>query len=426
MRDDQPVKADPLRADACDMQPLSPLRVAAFRRLALSYSLNEIGWGFGTVALALLVYDRTGSALAPTALFLATSFLPAFVAPALTARIDGLAIRRALPALYVLEGAIFCALSVLTGHFSLPAVLALALADGALALTGRALTRASVAAALTPSGRLREGNALLNVLFAIAFALGPAAGGVVVGLGGIGVSLLVSAGIFVAMALTLATSGDLPSARPEVPAPWRGRVAEGVRFVRDEPQVRRLLALRGGALAVATLVIPVEVVYARSTLHGADATYGALLAVWGAGTVVGSVFFARAGRIAVAVLLPGALLAMGFGYGIMAAAPTLAVALVGCLVGGAANGVEQVSVIQAIQEPLPADLQARVMGLLESVQAASIGVGFMAGGLLAYVAGARPVFAAASGGLVIATFAARVLLAGRRAAPEPLAEPASA
>lgn len=408
------------------MQSLKPLRVPAFRRLATSYSLNEIGWGFGTVALALLVYDRTGSALAPTALFLATSFLPAFLAPALTARVDGLAVRRVLPSLYLLEALVFCALAALAGNFSLPAVLVLALADGALALTGRALTRASVAAALTPSGTLREGNALLNVLFAIAFAVGPAAGGLVVSVAGIAASLLVSAGIFALMACTLATSRDLPSARPDVPAPWRARVVEGLRFVRDEPQVRRLLTLRGASLTVATLVIPIEVVYARSTLNGGEAAYGVLLAVWGAGTVVGSVFFARAGRLGVATLLPCALLAMGLGYGTMAIAPTLAVALVGCLLGGAGNGVEQVSVIQALQEPLPAEFQARVMGLLESVQAASIGVGFLLGGLLAYVAGTRPVFATACGGLAVATVAARLLLARRSGAADARTEPASA
>src|SRR3954454_15709826 len=112
------------------------LRVPAFRRLATSYTLNELGWGFGTVALAVLVFDRTGSALATTALFLATTFVPALLAPALTARLDALPVRRALPALYVGEAALFAALAAVTGRFWLPAVLALALLDGAIALVG--------------------------------------------------------------------------------------------------------------------------------------------------------------------------------------------------------------------------------------------------------------------------------------------------
>ena len=85
------------RERAPSMRAPKSLHVPAFRRLAASYTLNELGWGFGTVALAVLVFDRTGSALATTALFLGTAFLPALLAPALTARLDRLAVRRALP-----------------------------------------------------------------------------------------------------------------------------------------------------------------------------------------------------------------------------------------------------------------------------------------------------------------------------------------
>ena len=87
----------------------------AFRRLATTYTLNELCWSFGTIALAVAVYDRTGSALATTLLFLATTFLPAFVAPALTARLDQLPVRRALPGLYLVEAALFAALAALAG-----------------------------------------------------------------------------------------------------------------------------------------------------------------------------------------------------------------------------------------------------------------------------------------------------------------------
>ena len=77
---------------------VAPLRVPAFRRLATTYTLNELCWSFGTIALAIAVFDRTDSALATTLLFLATTFLPALIAPALTARLDQIPVRRALPA----------------------------------------------------------------------------------------------------------------------------------------------------------------------------------------------------------------------------------------------------------------------------------------------------------------------------------------
>ena len=40
-----------------------PLRRSAFRRLALSFAINEMGDWLGLVALSVLVFERTGSAL---------------------------------------------------------------------------------------------------------------------------------------------------------------------------------------------------------------------------------------------------------------------------------------------------------------------------------------------------------------------------
>ena len=63
------------------------------------------------------------------------------------------------------------------GNFLLALVLALALVDGTLAITGRGLTRGAVAAVLQPAGLLREGNAMMNVGFAIASVGGAALAG---------------------------------------------------------------------------------------------------------------------------------------------------------------------------------------------------------------------------------------------------------
>ena len=74
----------------------SPLRDPVFRRLALAYSVNELGNWLGDVALAVVVYDRTRSALATAALFLAARFVPAALAPIVVARLEGGGGRRAL------------------------------------------------------------------------------------------------------------------------------------------------------------------------------------------------------------------------------------------------------------------------------------------------------------------------------------------
>ena len=119
-----------------------------FGRLLTTYTVNEIGDSVGVVALAVLVYDRT-EAVAPTAaIFLAAKFLPALLAPLLTARVDQLPLRRILPMLYVLEAAAFAALGA-DRRQRLPARRSCSrsrLVDGTLAITGRGLTRGAVAA----------------------------------------------------------------------------------------------------------------------------------------------------------------------------------------------------------------------------------------------------------------------------------------
>src|SRR5512133_2389518 len=118
-----------------------PLRRSPFRRLTFSYGLNEMGDWLGIIALAVLVFDRTDSALATMGLFLGTRFLPSMVSPALVARIERASPRLTLGALYCAEAAAFATLALLVDHFSLAAVIAVATIDGTLALAARSLTR---------------------------------------------------------------------------------------------------------------------------------------------------------------------------------------------------------------------------------------------------------------------------------------------
>jgi hypothetical protein len=414
-----------------DSHPMrvGPLRVAAFRRLATTYTLNELCWSFGTIALAVAVYDRTQSALASTLLFLASTFLPAFVAPALTARLDALPVRRALPGLYLVEAALFGAIAVVAGSAPLAVVVALALADGAVAIVGRCLTRAAVAAALEPAGLLDAGNKLLNVGFSLAFATGPAIAGVVVALAGTGVSLTITAALFAAMAFTLGSARSLPGASGPGDRSWRARLRDGVAYAAGEPTVRAVLCAHGAAAVFLSFGMPIEVVYVRESLGASSAAYGLLLAAWGAGTVLSSIALTRVRATSSLVLIPASAAAMGAGYALVAVAPVVALAAVGCLIGGVGNGLYYVSVIQAIQERVGEGFQARVMSLLESVNALGYGVGFLAGGVLTAVVDARFAFAVAAAGVLVSAAAIRLVLRDGATAPAvvaPTAEPVPA
>src|SRR3954447_3131445 len=129
--------------------PLTPLGVPGFKVLAGGYSINELGNWLGDIALAVLVFDQTGSALATALLFVGTRFIPALVAPAIVARVGAPPPRLSLPLLYGADACVFAVLALLaTRHFTLALIVALGAVDGTLALAARAVTRAASAAAL--------------------------------------------------------------------------------------------------------------------------------------------------------------------------------------------------------------------------------------------------------------------------------------
>jgi predicted MFS family arabinose efflux permease len=409
------------------MVPLQPLRHAGFRRLATSYTLNELGWGFGTVALSLVVFNHTHSALATTALWLCTLLVPALIGPAATALLDRAAVRRALPALYVVEAAIFAVLALLSSAPWLPLVLALAMLDGILALVGRALTKAAVAATLKPAGLLESGNTLLNVSFSLCFAIGPALGGLVVAGYGVSAALWVSAAIFLAMAATLATSVSLPPAHPERSDGWLTRMRAGIGHALGNDAIRRILAAHAAALTFAAMISPIEVIWAKDVIGGGNGGYGVVLSAWGAGTLLtGLLLVPLWRRLPVVARIPLGAGMMGVGYVVMTAAGSLPIGALGCFIGGAGNGFYFVSIVQAIQERVDDEFQGRVMGLLESTTAGCYGVGFLLAGVLTELTSVRVTFAATAVGVLVATAWMATLLRGRdrrAAAPPPTLAP---
>jgi len=375
-----------------------PLRRPVFRRLAVTYAVNEFGDWMGIIALSVLVFEATDSALATAGLFLGTRFLPALLAPFFVTRAEKPPPRYALPVIYCGEAAAFGGLALLVDHFSLAAVIAVAALDGMLALAGRALTRSIVAELLEASDELRAGNALLNVAFTGGAALGPAVAGLVVAGFGVQTALLVDAVSFYAIAWILFTAGQLPRAEPEE-GRMRDRVRAGVAYLRERVALRWLLIAQGAAFIFFAAVIPVEVVYAKETLGTSDTGYGVMLASWGVGMVAGSLIFAGVHRASLKLLLLVSTLGVGAGYIGLAAAPTLALACAASIVGGAGNGVQWVTAVSAVQELTVSGMQARVMSVLESIGAAMPGIGFALGGVIATLVSPRASFLVAGLGV---------------------------
>jgi predicted MFS family arabinose efflux permease len=397
------------------------LRIPAFRRLLSAYVLNELAWSVGTLALALLVYRRTGSAIGSTGFFLCSQVAPALLSPPLVAKLDRLPPNRLLPVLYGLEAVLFGVLAWLTHRFALVPVLALALLDGLVAIIARAMAATVRVQVLRPLDLVPEGNVVANAAFAICFMAGPLLGGAVVVAGGTVAALLANCVLFAVMGALLAGAGLPRSA--ETGGPTRGRLRGALAHAREDRALWRLLILQGIGLACFTISVPVEVVYAQHTLHAGAGGYGALLSAWGGGAIAGSIVIARWRRRGPRSLIAGSALALAAGFAVMAAAPSLAIALAGSVIAGVGNGVESTAAQTAIQQRAKPEWMSMIMSLNQSVAQLAPGLGIVLGGVIAALASARAAFGIAGAGSLL--FAAAVTFALRPAVLAP-SDPPSA
>jgi hypothetical protein len=395
------------------------LQIPAFRRLLAAYALNELALAIGLLTLAVLVYRHTGSAVGAAAFFITALFLPALVAPAVVARVDRFPFGRLLPVLYGLEAIAYGGLAALAGHVLLVPLFLLTFLDGILALTARSIARTAGVAVTSPVGLLREGNALTNTAFSVCFVAGPALGALIASQGGTVVALLTNCVLFVVIALTLLTAGPMPGAVAHE-SNGAGRLQAALRHAAALPAIRTLLGLQALGLLFFTISVPVEVVFALHVLHAGQGGYGALLSMWGAGTIVGSAIYTHWRSASPRALIGGGAALLGAGFAVMAAAPSLVVAMAGGVIAGVGNGIWAVAARTTLQEQVEPEWMGMMMSLNESVFQALPGIGIILGGALSALAGSRVALAVASAGAIAVAILGWPLLATLRV-PEPLA-----
>jgi hypothetical protein len=430
------------------------------RRILLAYTVNELGTWFGYVALALGVYDHTGSAIATAGLFVARGLFPALLAPVLVARVERSTRDGRLAQLYVLEALLTVGLAALLWHFWLPGVLVLVTLDGIVAVAATALVRASAArvavddaiaearhsavgtsdvgagsatgVAVAPrrvegpelqavtEAAQRQASAALNFAFMGALAGGPALAGLLVHALGGSAALLVDAATFAVCAVLLAR---LHTHVEESAGDSLGtRLHAAIAHLRLVPALRALFLTEAVALVFFSSVEPVEVVYAKSTLNAGALGYGLLLATWGLGAALGAVVFARAVRRPLGPMLTGGTLLVGIAYLGFAVAPAIAVACVAAVVGGIGNGIQWPSLISAVQQLTPSALHGRLMSAVGSLNALCPAIGFALGGSVAALATPRAAMAVAGGVATLATFAfLRLPIRGLQSGSDPSA-----
>jgi MFS family permease len=365
------------------------LSVPNFRRYVAGQSLSLIGTWIETVAQALLVLRLTHSG---TILGLTTAarygpiLLLSLYAGLL---VDRYAKRQILLVTQAGLGLVstVLGLAVLAGEIRLWQIFILALLFGTFSAVDNP-ARQAFAQEMVGHDLVRNAVTLNSTTVNVARVVGPTIAAILVSTIGIGWCFIVNAMSF---AFVIASLLSLNPSRLHPAAPvhrGHGQLRAGLRYAARVPAIARPLLMMA---IVGTFTFEFEVslpLLARITFHGGDTTYSWLLAGLGAGAVAGGLYAARFARTGVARLAVASIfyaLAVGF----VAIAPTLAVAIIACVLAGAASIAFLTtgnSTIQLASEP---DYRGRVTALWSMALVGSTPIGSPVIGALSDLTGPR-------------------------------------
>jgi MFS family permease len=259
----------------------------------------------------------------------------------------------------------------------------------------------AIVSQLVPRERLVQALRINTLGFTGARAVGPAIAGVVLHEAGATTTFGVNAVSFLVVMAALVPLRLTPFT-PAGREPWGRQLRSAVDLVRSRPSMRLvismafLVALLGQSVAQLVAGISVEV-YGKG--GGAQ---GALLAVFGTGSIVSSLVLIFTGdrRRRSRTALTGLLL---YGCGAMAVVATtkLAVGLAGFLLMGLAHVLTGISMNTALQVQVSEEYRGRVISLYLMALLAGMPIGALISGRLGDVIGLRPTLAG-SGALLVA------------------------
>jgi MFS family permease len=376
--------------------PYAALRFADFRRFIVGNTLASMGAQMQTVAVGWYLYDRTGSALALGGVGLAQVapiFALTLFAGHASDRFDRRRVVVVSYSLLVIASLGLAGLAMVRGP--LVALYGMLVLNGIGRAFG-ATARDALAPQLLPIHLLGNGATWRSGTFQLAAVLGPAVGGLVIGLWRDATPAFVLAGVSAAAFALL-----MARVEPRTYAPTAGespvqRLVAGARFVWNTRILIAIITLDMFAVLLggATMLLPV---YAKDILHVGPDGLGWLMAAPSLGAILVALAVAhspmhRAGRALLWAVTGFGVATIVFGFSRSFALSIVALALVG--------GFDMVSVIirsTLVQVLTPDELRGRVA----AINALFIGTSNELGGFESGAAAALfgPVIAVVGGGV---------------------------
>ena len=284
-----------------------PLAHREFRLLWLAQLGSDLGDWIGRVALSILIFERTGSAVT-TALVTTVSVLPYIgLGPILTSKLSRFHRRSVLVGSDLGRAVLFALLAV---SLPVPVLLVITFLAGCLSPPFEAVRSAAVPTTV-PAEQFGDANALMTMTVEAALLLGYAAGGGLVAVVGVRPALLVNATSFLisAMLLTrLQLHGE--EARRSIAPPT---LRSGILAVLDDAFVRRFVlvyTIAGGCALIPEALGPVLV---EGELGHGPALVGLLAASVPLSVIVTTLFVPRHGSDTALLRSAAAMSAVGCG-----------------------------------------------------------------------------------------------------------------
>jgi MFS family permease len=270
--------------------------------------------------------------------------------------------------------------------------------------------RQTFVAELVDEKLLPNAVALNSTSFNAARMIGPAIAGGLIAAVGSGWVFLINALSFVAVLASLAVLRTLPPGHR--PAPARGGLLEGFRYVMRRPDLKAVLLMLF-LIGTFGLNFPIYIsTMSVSVFHAGAGAYGLLTSLMAAGSVLGALIAASRAKPGIPVLLTGALV-FGLACAAAAAMPNYALfGLVLVVVGTAAQTVTTStnSFVQTSTEP---QMRGRVIAILLAIALGGTPVGAPIVGWVADQFGPRWALGVAAASGILAAAIAFIYIAAR-------------
>lgn len=363
--------------------------------------VSNIGTWMETVALSYYVADTTGKP-SWSAIVGAAGFIPAaVVGPVGSAMADRLDRRRVLMTTSAVSALIAAILAVWVGSGNAgPAgIAALSFVAGSVAMFGFPSFQTALPE-LVEREHLVAAVGLSNAQWNLGRILGPAFAAVAMAIGGIEAAMWCNVVSFAAVILAIA-SVRLPERTVER-RPIFAALADGARFARRHPAMRRMLALMIATIFIASPFIAFVSQMATNVFDGSEKATSLLVTAQGIGAVAAA--FTLGGltaRLGVWRLLTGAVLLLGPALIAYAVAPSLWVSALCLMAVGLTYGYSFTSFAGVAQQSAPEEMRGRVLAVNSFVLGLLYPVGTLVQGVLADALGLRWVTAASGVALVV-------------------------